>query len=74
VNLPGGFAADLFPLSGEPLRMCHVVDLYELLEDMHADVVIDTIPDCYRFVEYYVRYKPFYNDDSWQLVNVLVWW
>jgi len=44
-TLPGGFTASLLPSSGEPLRLSHVVALYECLENLQADVVIDSLND-----------------------------
>lgn len=44
-TLPGGFAASLLPSSGEPLRLSHIVSLYECLENLQADVAIDSLPD-----------------------------
>ena len=44
-TLPGGFAASLLPSSGEPLRLSHIVSLYECLENIQADIVIDSLND-----------------------------
>jgi len=47
-TLPGGFTASLLPSSGEPLRLSHIVALYECLENLQADVVIDSLNDCLK--------------------------
>jgi len=47
-TLPGGFNASLLPSSGEPLRLSHIVALYECLENFQADVVIDSLNDCFK--------------------------
>ena len=47
-TLPGGFTASLLPSSGEPLRLSHIVALYECLENFQADVVIDSLNDCLK--------------------------
>jgi hypothetical protein len=47
-TLPGGFTADLFPASNEPLRLGHLVSLYEFLEDLQADSVINSLPTDFR--------------------------
>ena len=44
-TLPGGFAASLLPSSGEPLRLSHIVSLYECLENLQADIVVDSLND-----------------------------
>jgi hypothetical protein len=44
-TLPGGFSAHLLPSGGEPLRLSHLVALYECLENMQADIVINTLDD-----------------------------
>jgi len=44
-TLPGDFSASLLPSSGEPLRLSHIVSLYECLENAQADIVIDSLND-----------------------------
>jgi len=44
-TLPGGFSAHLLPSGGEPLRLSHLVALYECLESLQADIVVDILDD-----------------------------
>jgi len=45
VSLPGNFSADLLPSSGEPLCLSNLVAMYEFVENLQADVVIDSLFD-----------------------------
>jgi len=48
VSLPGSISADLLPSVGEPLRLSHLVALYEFVENLQAEIVIDSLHDCYK--------------------------
>ncbi len=47
-SLPGGFAAHLLPTGGEPLRLSHLVALYEYLESLQADAITNTLTDNFK--------------------------
>ena len=47
-TLPGGLMVDLLPSGGEPLKLCHLVALYEFLENQQADIVIDSLDERFK--------------------------
>jgi hypothetical protein len=44
-TLPSGFSANKLFVDGESLHLSHLVALYECLESLYADIIVDTLND-----------------------------